>query len=135
MTAPETALQGQHTTIAGHLFMSLELGLRQWKLAMGDGHGRRICRFTVGARELASLLQCVAKAKARLHLAADAPVRSCYEAGRGGWWLHRWLHEQGIDNVVVDSSSIEVNRRKRRAKNDALDAANLYVMLVRYVPG
>jgi len=62
-------------------------------------------------------------------------VHSCYEAGRDGFWLHRWLLEQGIDNVVVDSSSIEVNRRARRAKSDALDVAKLYEMLVRYVAG
>ena len=48
-------------------------------------------------------------------------VRSCYEAGRDGFWLRRWLLEQGIDNMVVDSASIEVNRRARRAKTDRLD--------------
>jgi transposase len=35
----------------------------------------------------------------------------------------------------VDSSSIEVNRRARRAKSDGLDAAKLYEMLVRFVGG
>ncbi|HEX7120737.1 MAG TPA: hypothetical protein VF178_00100 [Gemmatimonadaceae bacterium] len=41
---------------------------------------------------------------------------SCYEAGREGLWLHRYLTAQGIANRVVDSASIEVNRRARRAK-------------------
>jgi transposase len=41
-------------------------------------------------------------------------VHSCYEAGRDGFWLHRFLDSQKIDNQVVDSSSIEVNRRRRR---------------------
>ncbi len=41
--------------------------------------------------------------------------------GRDGWWLHRWLTGQGIYNIVVDSASIEVNRRARRAKTDRLD--------------
>jgi transposase len=49
--------------------------------------------------------------------------------------LHRWLLEQGIDNVVVDSASIEVNRRARRAKSDRLDAAKLLAMLMRYHGG
>ena len=39
---------------------------------------------------------------------------------------------QGIDNVVVDSASIEVNRRARRAKTDQLDADKLLSMLIRY---
>jgi transposase len=62
-------------------------------------------------------------------------VHSCYEAGRDGFWLHRWLIEQGIDNIVVDSSSIEVNRRARRAKTDRLDGDKLLAMLLRYAGG
>src|SRR5262249_26381917 len=42
---------------------------------------------------------------------------------------------QGIANVIVDSASIEVNRRKRRAKSDHLDAAKLVSMLLRYHAG
>jgi len=45
-------------------------------------------------------------------------VHSCYEAGRDDWWLHRWSLEQEIDNIVVDSVSIEVSRQSRRAKTD-----------------
>ena len=45
---------------------------------------------------------------------------SCYEAGRHGFWLHRYLHSCGIDNVVVDSASLEVNRRLRRTKTDRI---------------
>lgn len=60
---------------------------------------------------------------------------SCYEAGRDGFWIHRWLETQGVQNVIVDSSSIEVNRRARRAKSDGLDAAKLLSMLFRHVGG
>jgi excinuclease UvrABC ATPase subunit len=42
-------------------------------------------------------------------------VRSCYEAGRDGFWLHRWLLAHEVENVVVEASSIDVNRRARRA--------------------
>jgi transposase len=115
--------------------MSLELGLRQWKLALGTEGGRTGCRFTVEACDLVAVVQCVVKAKVRLHLPADARVHSCYEAGRDGWWLHRRLREQGIDNVVVDSSSIEVNRRRRRSKSDMLDADKLLAMLQRHFGG
>ena len=60
---------------------------------------------------------------------------SCYEAGREGFWLHRFLQGQGITNHVVDSSSIEVNRRRRRAKSDGLDVRKLLSMLIRYAQG
>jgi transposase len=45
--------------------------------------------------------------------------------------LHRFLQAHGITNHVVDSSSIEVNRRKRRAKSDGLDVRKLLTMLIR----
>src|ERR671922_41677 len=60
---------------------------------------------------------------------------SCYEAGRDGFWLHRWLVTQGVVNCVVDSSSIEVNRRHRRAKTDRLDVQKLLTMLLRHAAG
>lgn len=45
------------------------------------------------------------------------------------------MREQGIDSVVVDSSSIEVNRRAKRAKTDRLDADKLLALLLRYHRG
>jgi len=62
-------------------------------------------------------------------------VHSCYEAGRDGFWPHRLLAAEGIRNVVVDSSSIEVNRRARRAKTDRLDARKLLRLLLRWALG
>ena len=60
---------------------------------------------------------------------------SCYEAGRDGFWIHRALTQLGVANRVVDSASIEVNRRARRAKTDRLDALKLVRMLVRVCCG
>jgi hypothetical protein len=51
------------------------------------------------------------------------------------FWLHRYLVAQGITNYVVDSSSIEVNRRARRAKTDRLDVTGLLSLLARYAQG
>ena len=62
----------------------------------------------------------------------EAEVRSCYEAGRDGFWLHRYLMSRGIRNVVLESSSIEVDRRARRAKTDRLDGGRLLKQLVRH---
>ena len=60
---------------------------------------------------------------------------SCYEAGRGGFWLPRFVQAHGITNHVVDSSAIEVSRRRRRAKSDGLDVRKLLSMLIRYAQG
>jgi transposase len=74
-------------------------------------------------------------AKRRFGLPAETPVLSCYEAGRDGFWLHRFLTSKGVQNIIVDAASIEVNRRKRRAKSDNLDASKLASMLIRWLNG
>ncbi len=134
MDAPDTPLRGQGTTIVGRLYVAFELGDRSWKLSLGDGV-RAPSRCTVTAGDTTAVLKAIARAKAHCHLAADALVRSCYEAGRDGFWLHRWLTDQGIVNLVVDPASIEVNRRARRAKTDRLDSDKLLSMLMRYYGG
>lgn len=117
------------------LHLAFELGWSQWKLAFTIGHGQPARLRTIAARDLAALLLEIGKAKQRFDLAEDAEVVSCYEAGRDGFWLHRWLLGQGVRNVIVDSASIEVNRRKRRAKSDRLDAVKLVTMLLRFDAG
>lgn len=129
-----TVLQGQDTEIQADLYMSLELGDKKWMLTLSDGR-RGPSRYTVDAGDTAAVADCIRKARERCKLEPQAKVHSCYEAGRDGWWLHRWLLEQGIDNIVVDSASIEVNRHARRAKTDRLDGDKLLAMLLRHRTG
>jgi len=89
------------------LYMALELSERSWKVLFASPAGGRRER-SVAARDLAKLLEETAAAKRRLGLPAHTRVVSCYEAGRDGFWLDRALKANGIDNLVVDSSSIEV---------------------------
>jgi transposase len=100
-----------------------------------DSPGQRARLRRIDAGDLTGLQKEVLTAQARFGVPLDAPVRSCYEAGREAFWLHRWLVAQGIANVVVDSASIEVNRRARRAKTDRLDAGKLVHRLMRWAQG
>lgn len=127
-----SATLSQSTTPAPVLYLAFELGWGDWKLAFSTGLGDAPRLRAIGARKLEAIGTEIAKAKKRLGLPANAVVRSCYEAGRDGFWLHRYLEAQGVANLVVDSASIEVNRRSRRAKTDRLDAAKLAQMLIRY---
>jgi transposase len=131
-----TATHNAHNTTPGRaLFVAFELSEKTWKLGFTTGHGQKPRERSIAARNQTRVLQEVAQAKRRFGLPETAPVFSCYEAGREGFWLHRFLEAQGIPNHVVDSSSIEVNRRKRRAKSDALDVRKLLSMLMRYAHG
>lgn len=117
------------------VYVAFELSLRDWKLALTSGFDVAPLLVTVPSRDLAAVQEAVAAARVRFGLAPAAPVVSCFEAGRDGFWIHRALQAAGISNRVVDSSSIEVNRRARRAKTDRLDALKLVRMLVRVCYG
>ena len=123
------------TTIATHtahdttpervLFLAFDLSEKTWKLSFTTGHGPKPRQRTIPARDLQRLLEEAAHAKARFALPDPTPVVSCYEAGRDGFWLHRFVQAHGITNAVVESSAIEVNRRKRRTKSDGVDVRKL----------
>ena len=134
MSTTQAVPQREDTAIQGELYMSFELGDKSWKVTASDGH-RGSSRYNVDAGDTAAVADCIRKARERCKLEPQARVHSCYEAGRDGWWLHRWLIEQGVDNIVVDSSSIEVNRHARRAKTDRIDGDKLLAMLLRHHRG
>jgi transposase len=117
------------------LYVALELGGTHWVVASSDGSARSARIMTLRAGDLAALKAELRKARARWRLAAGARTVSCYEAGRDAFWLHRALLEFGVENRVIDSSSIEVNRRHRRAKTDKVDVQKLLSLLWREAQG
>jgi transposase len=130
MKNTQGTLNKAHTMNPATLYMAFELSNSKWKIGFSDGNKTRL--VSVAARDLEGLQVEIGKAKNRFRLADNVRVVSCYEAGRDGFWLHRYLSSCGIENLVVDSASLEVNRRKRRAKTDRIDATKLLNMLMRY---
>src|SRR5919106_534381 len=126
-------LKSEDNAVERVLYMAMELSNKRWKLVFGEGEKRRHVTVEAGCR--VELSEAIGKAKERFHLPADVRMVSCYEAGRDGFWLHRYLLGMGIENQVGDSSSIETNRRARRAKTDRLDGDKLLNMLIRYCAG
>jgi transposase len=123
----------ESNTRSAVLYTAFELSASKWKLAFSDGD--KVRYVTVEAGDLGRVEAEVIKAKKRFHLDVDVQVLSCYEAGRDGFWLDRYLSSCGVENLVVDSASIEVDRRKRRVKTDRVDARKLVTMLIRYHRG
>jgi transposase len=119
----------------GVLYMALELSEETWVLAFTVGLGQQPRKRAVPGGDMAALVREVEAAKRRFRLPADARVVSCYEAGMEGFWLHRALVAQGIENRVVDSASIDVKRGRKHAKTDRLDAGQLVRKLVQYEAG
>lgn len=117
------------------LYVAFELSQATWKLALTSGFAAPPVLQTVAPGDAPALLRVFAAARRRLGLPSATRVVSCYEAGRDGFWIHRWLTTLTVQNRVVDSASIEVSRRAKRAKTDRLDALKLVAMLVRVCHG
>jgi len=131
----KTTRRTQSTEKPGILYLAFELSNSTWKLGFSVGLGQRVRERNIKSGDLEKLEAELVGAKKRFGLDATAGVRSCYEAGRDGFWLHRFLTSRGVENLIVDSSSIEVNRRARRAKSDRMDVQKLVSMLMRYHSG
>ena len=66
---------------------------------------------TIPARDIGALKKAIAKARERFGVSPICRISSCYEAGRDGFWLDRLLKQLDVNDVVVDSASIQVSRR------------------------
>lgn len=131
MSKTATTREGDRTARTA-LFVAFELGEKEWKLCWAASLCDQPRTRTIRARDTRKLIDVIEQAQQQ---AGVGRVVSCYEAGRDGFWLHRFLCAHGIDNRIVDSASIEVDRRSRRRKTDRLDAHKLLTMLVREALG
>lgn len=123
-------LQNKDTAHDGTLYMALELSNKKWKLGFCDGNRYRI--KSINAGNWAGLLNEINQTREKFRLPVGCGIASCYEAGRDGFWIDRALKAAGIENLVVDSSSIEVSRRRKQVKTDRVDAKSLLRLLMRY---
>ena len=107
------------------LFVALEVSASSWVVGIGDPELNKVGTHKLAPADTGGLLEKIGKARS----AADGPSRVLltYEAGYEGFWLTRWLgeHAPEIDVVVCDPASLEVVRRKRRAKTDRIDARKM----------
>ena len=127
------AVQQQGYESGTVLYMAMELSNRSWKL--GFSNGQRMRRKTIEARDRQRLVEEVASARQRLGLGQDAPVVVCFEAGRDGHWIYRWLSAEGFEVLEIDSSSIETAQGRKHVKTDRVDVEKLLDLLLRYCLG
>jgi transposase len=125
----------ESTLLEPVLYMALELAEGKWQLGFTVAFGQRPRQREIAARDTAALLREVGDALRRFGLSRDTPVLSCYEAGREGFWLDRFLEHAGITNIVVDAGSMEVVPGRRRRKTDRLDVGKPLEYLIRHREG
>jgi transposase len=125
----------QQSACTPTLCLAFELGETTWKLGFTTGAAPRPRERQGAAGEGPTVVEEICRAKHRFGVPENTRVISCYEAGRDGFWLHRFFGRPGRENSVVDSANSAGNRRYRRAKTDRLDVPKLLTMLLRYAAG
>ena len=107
---------------ADTIFLAFELSGTSWLVALHAPDADKVERHRLPAGVAAEVLGLIARTKARVtrRLGTTPRVACCYEAGRDGFWLHRVLEAEGIASHVMDPTSLQVDRRARRAKTDRL---------------
>src|SRR4051812_49823363 len=115
MPAPSPALDHESTIVA-----AVELSARSWLVGAQVAGVPRQCRQKLAA-SAEGLLAHLDHLRRRAERAGKRVSRVvvAYEAGRDGFWLARWLIGRGIEVCVIQPSSVPVERRARRAENDA----------------
>jgi transposase len=115
--------------------LAFALGQQTWTLGFTLGVAQQPRERPIPGGDGDRVPQEIARAKQRFGLPEDARVVSGDEAGRDGCWLHRSLVAHSVEHLVIDSASLAVNRRQRRAKTDRLDVHKLRTMLLRHRAG
>ena|SRR5687768_11619403 len=120
----------------GTIYVAFELSKSTWQLGVMLPGAEKMSRYRIDGGDLASLSNVLAKVRQKAEqLGKVVRILSCYEAGLDGHWLHLWLTDNGVINYEIDASSIEVNRRARRAKTDRIDLALLMRAFLAYLRG
>ena len=93
MRKTQETLRIKDTIKEAILYIAFELSSSTWKLAFSDGSKIRYKTITAG--NLAQLQVEMELAKQKFKITEDIRVVSCYEAGRDGFWIHRYLESRG----------------------------------------
>jgi transposase len=118
---------------------SLRVGIKQEQLAVGNpvsgsGAAERLFNQRRGTEKLMAKLtaarDCWAKVSGLLQV-----ITVCYEVGYDAFWLGRFLKARGIECLVIDPGSCQVNRRGRRVKTDRVDVKMLLRTLIAWCRG
>jgi len=131
---PTAAAAGVHHDT---IFIATELSGKSWLLAVHTPLQDKISLYNFAAHDAAAIVDKVLRIKGDVEAKLGRPVKvmSVFEAGRDGFWYHRQLVAAGIDSLVINPVSLEVDRRAKRAKTDSIDVHGLLRALMAFARG
>jgi transposase len=119
------------------MFLAIELSRSGWLVAIQCPSDGRVSRHKLAGGDIDGLLALIGRARSKAERMIGSPVETicCHEAGYDGFWIHRRLEAAGVISHVIDPASLQVDRRARRIKTDAIDVEALLRALMAYRPG
>ena len=119
------------------IYAALELSKNSWLLAIQVPGRDNPSLYPIGGGNAEGLMAKLDAARDRLaKVSGQTPkVTLCYEAGYDGFWLARFLEQRGIECLVMEPASLQVNRRARRVKTDRIDVENILHTLIAWCRG
>ena len=125
------------TVSANTLHCALELSKKTWLLAIQFPDREQPSVYPVKGGDAGALMTKLIAARDRWAKVSGSPpsIVLCYEAGYDAFWLARFLKGHGIECLVLDPGSLEVNRRSRRVKTDRIDLKKLLRTLTAWCRG
>jgi transposase len=105
------------------MMMAIEVSSKTWLLGFSNGRHERL--RPIDAWDQRAFAEELRQARQKLGYGPDTPVMCCYEAGRDGFSIHRFLTSVGIANTVIDPSSVEIDQRQKRRKTDRIDVRKM----------
>ena len=125
------------TAPADRLLCAVELSKNSWLLGIQFPDREKASVYPIKGGDSEDLMaKLVAACDLWTKVSGKKPsIILCYEAGYDAFWLARFLKARGIECLVVDSASMQVNRRSRRAKTDRIDLDKLLRALIAWCGG
>ena len=119
------------------VYAALELSKNSWLLAIQVPGWDNPSLYPIRGGNAEGLMAKLDAARKRLAKVSDQTpkVTLCYEAGYDAFWLARFLEQRGIECLVMEPASLQVNRRARRVKTDRIDVESILHTLIAWCRG
>ena len=131
---PQTDPRSEATPKEEIIYCAMELSGKNWLLAFSRGD-LQVREKVVDCGHVEGVVREFELAEKRFGMSGHIRRLVCYEAGRDGFWILRALLALGIEGIVIDPSSLEVDRRQKMVKTDRMDVRRILSAFIRFERG
>lgn len=111
-------LENTKVNFAGQVFyIGIDVHKKQWSISIRN-NGRVLKHFSMDPTP-----KILSNYMKRVY--PGGTYKSVYEAGFSGFWAHRQLQQESIDNIIINPADVPTSQKERKNKNDRVDSRKL----------